>query len=191
VSLAVFILLQLIFLKSRDIFKILSLSFWAAFLTLIILVPSIIGGNVKNSLFMIFKVLLTVGMVNIFSFTTGWHSAVKTFKLFYVPDIFIFIMDICIRYIYLLGDLSLEMMYALKSRTIGRNKGKYKSMSGILGSLFLKSMEMGNEMYYAMECRGFNGEYKASVNKRFTFCDLVYIIAFVLLAFAFFFFGGV
>ena len=36
---------------------------------------------------------------------------------------------------------------------------KGRALSGVLGVTFLKSREMADEMYGAMACRGFEGEY--------------------------------
>jgi cobalt/nickel transport system permease protein len=79
------------------------------------------------------------------------------------------------------------MFYALKLRSVGRNAGKTASISGIAGTLFLKSKEMAEEMYAAMECRGFTGEYRAAGGWRLGFRDIALGTAVALLAVAFFF----
>jgi cobalt/nickel transport system permease protein len=88
-------------------------------------------------------------------------------KIFFIPDIFIFVLDIAIKYILLLGEYTLNMLYALRLRSIGRNNNKYTSLSGIAGTMFTRSREMAEEMHAAMECRGFTGEY--SRPSRFSF----------------------
>jgi cobalt/nickel transport system permease protein len=85
-------------------------------------------------------------------------------------------MDITIRYIYILSDEALDMLYALKARTIGKSFKKYSSLSSILGSLFIKSKELGDETYAAMECRGFTGEYRTKVDMKLKGVDYVYIL---------------
>lgn len=42
--------------------------------------------------------------------------------------------------------------------------------------MFLKSKEMAEDMYAAMECRGFTGEYGIYSKLRFTFSDFIYIM---------------
>ena len=68
------------------------------------------------------------------------------------------------------------MLYSLKLRSVGRNKSKYTSLSGIAGTMFIKSKEMAEDMYAAMECRGFTGEYRIYNKFKFTFSDFIYII---------------
>ena len=80
------------------------------------------------------------------------------------------------KYIVMLGDFTLNMLYALKLRSIGKNKRKYTSLSGIAGTMFLKSKEMAEDMVGAMECRGFTGEYHRYEKLTFTFTDFLYIL---------------
>lgn len=68
------------------------------------------------------------------------------------------------------------MLYSLKLRSVGKNTGKYTSLSGIAGTMFIKSKEMAEDMYSAMECRGFTGEYHVNSKLKFTFADFIYIM---------------
>lgn len=109
--------------------------------------------------------------------------------MFFIPDIFIFVFDITIKYIYILGEFSLDMLYSLKLRSIGFNNNKYTSLSKIMGNLFLKSKEMGEEIHSAMECRGFTGEYTSYSKFKFTLNDLLFSIVNVAIIFMYIFFG--
>ena len=90
-------------------------------------------------------------------------------------------MDITIKYIVLLGEYSINLLYALKLRSIGITSNKYKSLAGIIGNLFIKSYKMSEEMFHAMECRGFVGEYTTKVNLTFRKIDYIYITICILL----------
>ncbi|MBC8062004.1 MAG: energy-coupling factor transporter transmembrane protein EcfT [Clostridiaceae bacterium] len=168
-------------LKLDEIKTILGTSFISAAFTFIILIPSIFTGNVNNSILMVFKVLASITSVNILSHLTHWNEITGTFKLFFIPDIFIFVLDITIKYIIVLGEFSLNMLHALRLRSIGRSNNKYSSLTGIMGTIFMKSKEMAEDMHSAMECRGFTGEYKAYSNFKVTYSDLCYIIIFVII----------
>jgi cobalt/nickel transport system permease protein len=82
------------------------------------------------------------------------------------------------------------MFYSLKLRSIGKNNRKYTSVPKIMGNLFLKSNEMGEEMYSAMECRGFTGEYTTVSNFKITVRDVLYASASVLLIVFYFYTKG-
>jgi cobalt/nickel transport system permease protein len=105
-----------------------------------------------------------------------------------VPDIFILVLDIAIKYIVMLGEFALNMLYALKLRSIGINNHKYISLSGIAGTMFIKSKEMAEEMYTAMECRGFTGEYKTFSKFKFNWKDLAIILIYILIVLIFSYF---
>jgi cobalt/nickel transport system permease protein len=172
----VYFLLLLSLLNIKEIKRILILSTAVPLFTAVMLMPSMVMGNTKNSILLILKVVGTIISINTLSYTTSWHDIIKALKKFFVPDIFILVFDITLRYIYILGEFALDMFYSLKLRSVGKNSNKYSSISKLMGGLFLKSKEMGDEMYYAMECRGFTGEYISHVKFKFKFVDFLYSI---------------
>lgn len=185
----VYMLMLVALLEVEEIKKILTLSIIVPLFTFIMLIPSILMGNVSNSILLILKVISTIISVNILSYTTKWHDITKALKMFFIPDIFILVFDITIKYIYILGEFSLEMFYALRLRSIGKNNRKYSSITKIIGNLFLKSKEMGDEMYTAMECRCFTGEYTSHSKFEFNFKDFIYCVINVLLILIYFYFA--
>ncbi len=184
----VYLLFLLSLMKGDEIIRILKICFVVSVFTMIVLLPAVYFGN-YYSIFMITpKVFATVIAVNILSYSTPWNLITASLKTVFIPDLFIFVLDITIKYIFLLGEYSLNMLYALKLRSVGKNNKKYASLSGIAGTMFIKSTEMAAEMYSAMECRGFTGEYKAPRKIQFTIADLLYIVANVLMIIIFFYF---
>ncbi len=172
----VYLLLIISLLKAKEINHIIKMAVVVAIFAIIILLPSIFMGNINNSILIVIKTLTTITVVNITSSITKWNDITKTLKLFFIPDIFILVFDITIKYIVIFGEFSLNMLYALKLRSIGKNKNKNTSVSGIIGTMFIKSKEMAEEMYGAMECRGFTGEYKLHSKYKFKLNDLLCII---------------
>lgn len=174
-------------LSPKDIRYIIKMGVIAGGFTFIILLPSIYTGNKNNSMIIVLKVLETVTAVNIVSCTTKWNQIIGSLKLFFIPDIFIFVLDITIKYILILGEFSLNMLYALKLRSIGKGKDKTSSLSGIIGTLFIKSKEMSEEMQGAMECRGFTGEYKVYDKSKLHYIDYAVIIVDIIIWLCYFF----
>ena len=111
--------------------------------------------------------------------------------MLFLPDIFILVLDITIKYIVLLGEFSLNIFYSLKLRSVGKNKNKYTSLSGIAGTMFIKSKEMAEDMYSAMECRGYTGEYRIYKKFKLTFADVIYITINGVIIFTFIYLGKV
>jgi cobalt/nickel transport system permease protein len=168
------LLLSLLFLERHDRKNILVLSIVIPVLTSIMLIPSFVTGNRYNSVLLILKIAGTILSGNILSYTTKWDHITKALKLFLIPDLFIWVMDITVKYIVILGEHSLNFLYALKLRSTGKNNRKYNSLSRIMGNLFLKSKDMGEEMFSSMECRGFTGEYESTVKIKVTKIDMLY-----------------
>jgi cobalt/nickel transport system permease protein len=133
------------------------------------------------------KVFATVMAVSILSRSTQWNAITGALKTFFIPDLFILVLDIAIKYIMLLGEFSLNLLYSLKLRSVGKNDNKYASLSGVAGTLFIKSKEMAEDMYAAMECRGFTGEYRTGRKLGFPFGDLIYLLINALIIFTFFY----
>jgi cobalt/nickel transport system permease protein len=184
----VYLLAVLSLMEAKDIVKILRVSFIMALFTFVILLPAAFLGNSFSSVMITSKVFATIAAVNILSHSTRWNSITSALKIFFVLDIFILVLDITIKYIVMLGDFTLNMLYALKLRSVGKNKSKYTSLSGIAGTMFIKSKEMAEDMYNAMECRGFTGEYHVYKNFKFTLADFVYLIINIGIMFLFLYF---
>ena len=121
----VYLLVILSFMDGKEILKVLGTSLLMAMFTFIILIPALLWGNTYTTIMMTSKVFSTVMAVNIVSHSTRWNAITGAFKRFFVPDVFILVLDITIKYIVMLGDFSLNMLYALKLRSVGRNKSKY------------------------------------------------------------------
>ena len=152
----------LCFYSARDLLSILKSPLLAALLALILLVPAMIvnpAGRINN-LIVVGKVFLCVGMVNIFNHTSQWNHITGALRKLHIPGIFVFTLDITLKYIVLLGTLLQDLLTALSLRSVGKNQKKYQSVGGVLGQTFIRSSEMSQEMYEAMQCRGFTDDYK-------------------------------
>ena len=178
-------------LSGHRILRILKTSCVAALFTLVIFLPSALWGNWPGILMVAAKVLLSVAAAALVSAGAGWTAISRGLSSLRVPDIFILVLDLAIKYISLLGGLVLDMLYALKLRSVGRNRGKTDSLSGVAGTVFLKSKEGAEEMYAAMECRGFTGSYTFARGAGLRAIDYAFIAANALVLSLFFVVQGV
>ena len=129
--------------------------------------------------------------MNIHTCTTRWDTLARGARILPVPDIFILVLDVSLRYIALLGELTLEMFRALALRSVGKNRDKRGSVAGIAGSVFISSRAMAEDLYAAMACRGFTGVYTIRRWHRPGLDDLVFILANAGLVWFFVLYGGV
>jgi len=173
---AVVILLILSSMDGKTITSILKITLIMTGFTFLVLLPATVWGNSYSGIMLTTKVFITVTAVNIISHTTRWSQITGALKRLFIPDILILVLDITIKYIVMLGDFALNMLYALKLRSVGKNRNKYTSLSGVAGTMFIKSKEMSEDMYNAMECRGFTGEYHVHNSFKITIYDCIYIV---------------
>lgn len=159
--------------------QILSGTIGAVLFSIFILLPAVFMGNPQILLTIGTKVFLSVTLIGMLSAGTAWNKLTASLRVFHIPDIFIFTLDITLKYIAVLGEICMEILTSLRLRSIGQNKKKAKAFSGILGISFLKSREMADEMYAAMCCRGFVGEYKTGRKYAFRKQDIFYIFSMI------------
>jgi Cobalt transport protein. len=185
IPVAVGVLLWMSTLKAELIARLVKTALIVVAFTVVILIPAVFFGNLYSIEMIPIKVFVTITMVGIVSYTTRWDEITGALRSFRISDIFIFVLDITVRYIFLLSELALNMLYALKMRSVGRNKSKYSSLSGVAGTIFLKSHDMAMDTNAAMQCRGFTGEYKSHSKMKLELGDFIYfaIAAVVVLLF--------
>lgn len=171
-----YLLLILCVMPVKDIIHTLRVSLAMALITALILIPTVFLGNYFSIIMIPAKVLLTLMAVNILARSARWNRIITALRRFYVPNLFIFVLDITLKYLVMLGEFALEMIHALKLRSVGKNRSKQTGLGGITGTLFIRSREMAEEMYQAMECRGFDGEYPIDDKFRFGLADAVYLL---------------
>ncbi len=154
-----------------------------------ILLPALLLGGGVGVLALCAKVLLAVLAAALLSGTTPWTSIASAFAAFRLPDIFVMTLDMTVKYISLLGGLILDMLYALKLRSVGRDDRKMDSLSAIAGTIFLKSREVAETQYQAMECRCFAGTYRSTRRHGFGWSDMAFAAANLVMVAVFIAFG--
>lgn len=158
-SVAAVLLLCLSFSKIEILKKVLVTSLAAALLTAVIMLPAYFIYKSSAVITITLKVFLSVGLVSLYANTTPWNKITAALRFVKIPAFIIFIIDLTLHYILILGNVAYEMLFALKLRSVGKDKDKRKGFAGILGTVFLKSVSIAEETQQAMECRLFNGTY--------------------------------
>ncbi len=153
---------RLCLLPAELILDVLKSALAAAVLALLLFLPAMLlrpAGRVNN-LIVVGKVFLSVTMVNIFNRRTQWNHITHALRKLRVPGIFVFLLDLTLKYIVQLGTLLRDLLTALQLRTVGKCRREYRSVGGVLGVTFLRSTELSRETWEAMTCRGFTDDYK-------------------------------
>lgn len=166
------VLARICMLSSKVLPKVFITSLGAALFSALLLLPAVFLGSPHSMITISCKVFLSVSCVGILAASTEWNRITESLAFFRVPDLFIFTLDITLKYIVILGDICLDMLSSLKLRSVGRNHDKKSAISGILGVTFLKSRQMSEDMHGAMICRGFEGTYRKKHSFTFRIWDL-------------------
>ena len=159
---------RLAFFSAKSIRQILRGTAGAVFFSVLILLPSVFMGTPQTLMNITSRVYVSVTLIGILSAGTSWNKLTGSMRTFRLPSIFIFTLDITLKYISVLGEMCADILTSVRLRSVGKNPQKAKALSGVLGISFLKSGEMAEEMHAAMCCRGFTGEYKK--NRRYKLC---------------------
>lgn len=177
-----FVIVRIAFLNGEKIKSWIKTIIPVLLFSALILIPSIFLGNPKTPIMVLSKIFVSVSLVLVVNSTSNFNDITRALKLFHIPDVVIFTFDLAIKYIFILGDVCAKMLVALKIRSIGKNNDKKSSASGILGTIFIKAKSYADETSKAMECRGFNGEYVISKEKKkITKSDLLLALVMIII----------
>jgi cobalt ECF transporter T component CbiQ len=93
-------------------------------------------------------------------FTTRWPHVLKAMRAFRVPVVFVAVLAMTYRYVLLLLESAHDMFIARRSRLVGRPTAadRRRAVTQSAGVLLAKSLNLSNEVFLAMQARGFRGE---------------------------------
>lgn len=161
-ALAALVQLYLCLWPARDLWNIIKGALIAATFAAIMVLPAMIlrPEGAGNNLALVAKVFLCVEFLGIFNHTTSWNHITRALRQLHLPGVAVFTLDITIKYIVLLGQLISDLLTSVGLRSVGKSRREYQSIGGIMGTTFIRSSEMSQEMYDAMRCRGFTDDYR-------------------------------
>ncbi len=112
-----------------------------------------------TALFLLLRVSTSLSLTLLLVLTTPWNVVLNALSVLHVPDVFVLMLGMTYRYIYLLLRVSNDMFLSRKSRLVGRLSlgDSQQIMASIAGTLLGKSLDLSSEVYLAMQSRGFRG----------------------------------
>ena len=110
--------------------------------------------------FFVGRVVVSVSLAVLLSLTTRHTALLKALRTFAVPQIFVMILGICYRYIYLFVELVENTYRAIRSRTGSRmhHRQGQRIVAWNIGQLWSRSYALNEQVYGAMVSRGFRGD---------------------------------
>jgi len=108
-------------------------------------------------LFLLLRVSTSVSLTLLLILTTPWNAVLGALSVLRIPDVFILILGMTYRYIYLLLHLANDMFLSRKSRVVGHLNAAEdrRIIAATSATLLSKSLNMSSEVYLAMQSRGF------------------------------------
>ena len=140
--------------------------------------------GIITAAFLLLRVGASVSIAVLLILTTRWTTLLKALRVLHVPQIFVLILGMTYRYIYVLLHAANNMFLARKSRLVGRVSGgeDRRWLATSMGMLFAKSYELSDQVYLAMQSRGFRGEAQVMESMTWRTDDWLWLAIFVIVA---------
>jgi cobalt ECF transporter T component CbiQ len=115
--------------------------------------------GVMSALFLLLRVSTSLSLTLLLILTTPWNTVLSALSVLRVPDVFVLMLGMTYRYIYLLLRVTNDMFLSRKSRVVGRLSlaDNQQLLASIAAALLGKSLELSSAVYLAMQSRGFRG----------------------------------
>lgn len=116
--------------------------------------------GLKGALVLVLRVAASVSLAVLLALTTRWADLLKALRIFRVPRIFIMILSMAYRYIFLILGLADDMFTARTSRLAGPSSPRddRRFIAASAATLLGKSHALSEDVYAAMVSRGYTGE---------------------------------
>ena len=121
------------------------------------------------------RVGVSVSIAILLVVTTPWADVLKSLRALKVPQVFVLVLSMTYRYIFLFLHTANGILLARKSRVVGRTTGgeQRRWITGTMGNLMSRAFKMSNDVYAAMLARGFGGEVRSFTIYRVRPADVV------------------
>ncbi len=116
--------------------------------------------GIYAALYLILRVETTVTLSLLLILSTLWTRVLKALRVLRVPTVFVVILGMTYRYIFVMLETARNMFEARQSRLVGAfdSKTNRRVAAASIGVLLSKSFYLNQEVYLAMQSRGFRGE---------------------------------
>lgn len=113
-----------------------------------------------SALVFVARVGVSVSLAVLLVLTTPWADLLRSLHALRVPQVFVLVLSMTYRYLFLLLHVANGMFEARRSRVVGRTSGREQRrwIAAAVGNLMNRSFQMSGDVYAAMLARGFGGE---------------------------------
>jgi cobalt ECF transporter T component CbiQ len=125
------------------------------------------------------RVATSISLVVLLTLTTPWTRLLAALRALAVPRIFILIIGMAYRYLFLLLNSVTDMFQARKARTVVAEvdvQAGRRFVSAAAGTLFGRSYALSEEVHQAMVARGYQGNARTLDRFTPTALDAVWVV---------------
>lgn len=134
--------------------------------------------GINTAVILFLRVLAVVSCLYFLALTTPVVDIINVLKKLKIPSLFLELLQLIYRLIFVLVEAAEEIYISQDSRLgYATLKNSYRSLGFLISSLFIKSYKDSQDLYVALEARGYNGELKV-IGKDYKFCykNIIFII---------------
>jgi cobalt ECF transporter T component CbiQ len=153
---------------------------------------TITAPGLRSAAHLIVRTEATATLALMLALNTRWTHLLKALRVLGMPVIFVVILGMTHRYIFLLLQIAREFFEARRARLIGHLSGAQRRQlaASSAGALLGRSIHLGTEVHLAMQARGFRGNVYTLDEFRMAARDWCALGAFVFLAGSAFWMGA-
>jgi len=154
-SVAVLLLILIAASRIPPVFFLERLLFFEPFILTVAALALFQPAGFPKFVTLVVKSTLSLITVILLANATPFHEVLRVLRGIHVPSVFVTLLALMYRYIFVLADETQRMRRARQSRTFGRRRERtWILLSRIVGQLFLRSTERAERIYAAMSARG-------------------------------------
>jgi cobalt/nickel transport system permease protein len=125
------------------------------------------------AILLVLRVGASVSLAVLLTLTTRWQALLKALRVLRIPVLFLMVLEMTYRYIFLLLQTSTEMFMARQSRMVGRASSREERgfVTSAMGQLWARTHATSEEVHNAMLSRGYTGEPRTLLTLRLKSSD--------------------
>ncbi|HEY4378592.1 MAG TPA: cobalt ECF transporter T component CbiQ [Acidimicrobiales bacterium] len=135
----------------------------------------------------VLRTATSISLVVLLTLTTPWHRLLAALRGLLVPRLFVQVLGMAYRYLFLLLGSVTDMYVARRARTVGTEADVRTGRAFVAasaGALFGKAHAMSDEVHQAMVSRGYTGNARTLDSARIGALDVAWLAACVAVALA-------
>lgn len=145
---------------------------------------TITAEGLRNAILLVLRVETIATLAILLIMTTPWNGVLRGLRGLGVPAVVVVIVSMTYRQLFILLQRAHDMFTARRSRQVGAlSRAESRRLAtAAAGSLLARSMRASEEVYLAMQSRGFSGEVRTLDQPRMRAVDMAAVLSAAIIA---------